>query len=670
MILSSSDILRVLSADTIIRQEATVSVVDGRPGLGTEDTVYIYIEKYPTIDEFEAIWKIWVQDVSGMGEYVLNAMTSLLPNFDFKGDHYTTTDFASSRTVVKTQEEIDREEFQDRFSGLQKGLEDRLSTVRDGRDGKDGRDGTDGLPGKDGRDGIDGRDGRDLLATDAELFDLQDVEQSVLPMEKGQVLTWDGGKWTNLYVAQFSSSGGGSGSGNSSVQVLDDLTDVNAPTPNNGDMIAYNSASGLWEKTAAPPADISGNSIGDLGDVTIDPGLLEKDFGLVYDGSEWVVASPPVLIEGHNQTGSTLLKGTPVYVAGTHNSGKPLLANADADGAGTYPAIGLLHEDLTDGSDGHVMLSGILSNVDTSGYFAGDALYLSTTPGALTNVRPTAVTEKVQKVGLVTRAHATAGSILIIGAGRTNDINNELVALIGAGDKDAVDLGVFAGNTINDNVDIKTALSQLEAVIDTALQPGDNISELTNDAGYITIADVPSSPVTSVAGKTGDVTLVKTDITDFSDADYATAAQGLLADTALQPSDNISELNNDAGYITDAGVTQIVAGDNITIDPAGGAGVVTINSTSSGDVEEAPLDGNYYVRASGAWVKLVDALAALGVEFNEPIDGGNFTTGGSIAITNTVLDAGNFTNGATAAINDDVVDGGNFTTGQTGHLPA
>lgn len=219
MILSSSDILRILGADAIIRQEAKLAIVEGRPGLGTDDTVYIYIEKFPAVEEFEATWKIWVQDNSGMGEYVLDAMTSLLPNFDFKGDYYTTTDFASERTVVKTQEDVDREELKSRFSGLQKGVEDRLNAVRDGRDGKDGRDGVDGLPGKDGRDG---RDGKDLVATEAKLFDLQDVEQGI-QMERGQVLTWDGVKWTNLYVPKSffsggvaSSSGGSNGGGGSS----------------------------------------------------------------------------------------------------------------------------------------------------------------------------------------------------------------------------------------------------------------------------------------------------------------------------------------------------------------------------------------------------------------------------------------------------------------------
>ena len=676
MILSSADILRILSGDAIIREEADLKIVEGRPGFGVGDRVYIYIDKYPTIDEFEATWNIWVQDNSGMGSYVLNAMTVLLPGFDFNGKHYTTTDFASERTVIKTQEEIDREEFKDRFSGLEKDLQGRLSTVRDGRDGIDGKDGVDGLPGKDGRDGRDGKDGKDLDATQVELEDLANVEQGI-PKEKGQVLTWDGTEWTNLFVPQIASVSGGGGA-----SALNDLTDVDAPTPSNGDVISYNSTSGLWETTAAPPADISGNSIDDLSDVTIDPALLEKDFGLVYDGAEWVVASPPVLVEGHNQTGATIPKATPVYVAGTHNSGKPLLGLADANGSGNAPAIGLAHEDITDGIDGHVMLSGVLKNVDTSAYLAGEALYLSTTPGVLTNVRPTAANEKVQKVGLVTRSHASAGSILIIGAGRTNDINNELVALIGAGDRNAVDLGTFTGGTISDNVDVKVALQELETAVEstvgsiadltdtdvtgvqdgeilvyrsatgdwtaepapaTGLQPGDNVSELTNDANYITLADVPDAPVYSVNGQTGVVTLTADDV------------------GALESGDNISELSNDAGYITDAGVTQIVAGTNITIDPIDGTGAVTINAPPSG-VPEAPLDGNYYVRASGAWVKLTDALSSLGVIFTDPVDAGNFTTGLGTAITNALYDGGNFTDGTSTATDNDIIDGGLTTS--------
>lgn len=85
-----------------------------------------------------------------------------------------------------------------------------------------------------------------------------------------------------------------------------------------------------------------------------------------------------------------------------------------------------------------------------------------------------------------------------------------------------------------------------ETLITNALQPSDNVSELTNDAGYITSA---GAPVQTVFGRAGAVVAISTDYSAF----YASTAQGALADTALQPGDNVSELVNDAGYITSAG---------------------------------------------------------------------------------------------------------------------
>ena len=70
---------------------------------------------------------------------------------------------------------------------------------------------------------------------------------------------------------------------------------------------------------------------------------------------------------------------------------------------------------------------------------------------------------------------------LIIGAGRTNDINNELVALIGADSKDSVDLGSFDGATIPDNSSVKDALQELETAVEAAT--GSGIGEAPTDGG-------------------------------------------------------------------------------------------------------------------------------------------------------------------------------------------
>jgi hypothetical protein len=78
------------------------------------------------------------------------------------------------------------------------------------------------------------------------------------------------------------------------------------------------------------------------------------------------------------------------------------------------------------------------------------------------------------------------------------------------------------------------------------VQPGDNITELTNNAGFITLAQVPAAPVTSFNTRTGAIVPVDTDYAAF----YATTAQGAKADSALQSGNNITELTNNANYIT------------------------------------------------------------------------------------------------------------------------
>jgi hypothetical protein len=172
----------------------------------------------------------------------------------------------------------------------------------------------------------------------------------------------------------------------------------------------------------------------------------------------------PVLVEVHNQTGGDLTKGDVVYVSGTHSSGKPTVALADANGSGTHPALGLIYATVADGVDGLVIISGFLDGIDTDtpAWDAGDALYVSETAGEMTTTRPTASGTKVQKVAMTARRHQSAGSVIVIGAGRTNDVPNELTALTGVA-LNAANLGTFTGATISDNTTVKTALQELEA---------------------------------------------------------------------------------------------------------------------------------------------------------------------------------------------------------------
>ena len=211
MILSSADILRSLGSSEIIRLSARLKIVDKKPVLSGDEYLYVCVNRFPSVNEFEATWTIWIEG-EGEEELVIEEIKRLLPSVKVNGGLITvvtTTDFLSENTQrapaapQPVQGGINLEGLEDRFQELSESIQDQMLLVSSGRPGSDGRD---------GRDGVAGRDGKDLVATDADLFDLNDVEQGI-QMERGQVLTWDGSKWTNLYVRQTTSIGGGGGRG-------------------------------------------------------------------------------------------------------------------------------------------------------------------------------------------------------------------------------------------------------------------------------------------------------------------------------------------------------------------------------------------------------------------------------------------------------------------------
>jgi hypothetical protein len=213
MILSSADILRILGGSEIIRLSAKLKVVDGKPALSGAEGLFIFINRFPRLEEFEATWTIWIEsDGSEPDDLVVAEIQKLLPKVQVRPGlmtEVTTTDFRSESTQsapeapkAKTAQ-VDLSQYEERFQALVEDVQDQMLLVTSGRAGTDGRD---------GRDGVDGRDGRDLVATDADLEDLQNVEEGIAK-ERGQVLTWDGTKWTNLFVPQVYSAGGATDGG-------------------------------------------------------------------------------------------------------------------------------------------------------------------------------------------------------------------------------------------------------------------------------------------------------------------------------------------------------------------------------------------------------------------------------------------------------------------------
>lgn len=148
------------------------------------------------------------------------------------------------------------------------------------------------------------------------------------------------------------------------------------------------------------------------------------------------IESNEVVIHVNNDSGADIPICSAVYISGFDiPSDLPEISVADADNAGAFPAIGVAHETITNGSNGKVVMSGELDDIDTStaeGWTVGDRLYVNDTgtsvagdcENTLTNVRPANTDDSVQAIATVLRVHNTAGELSIIGAGRGNQLPN------------------------------------------------------------------------------------------------------------------------------------------------------------------------------------------------------------------------------------------------------
>lgn len=222
-------------------------------------------------------------------------------------------------------------------------------------------------------------------------------------------------------------------------------------------------------------------------------------------------------------------------------------------------------------------------------------------------------------------------------------------------------------NTWNNKQDAISDLSTIRALATSALQTGDNVSSLTNDAGYLTAEDISSvfvykgskatvDQLPTTGNKKGDVWTVASDgseyvwngtsweylgeILDLSgyqtkltatnklNADYIqdgttnkvvtqtekntwSGKQDALsqtqldnieaAGTALQPNDNVSELVNDAGYLTEH---QDISGKQDKIDST---------HKLSADLVDDSTSTNKFVTAANktTWNNKQDAISDL-----------------------------------------------------------
>ena len=120
------------------------------------------------------------------------------------------------------------------------------------------------------------------------------------------------------------------------------------------------------------------------------------------------IGTPFISQEVHNNSGVLISKGDPVYITG-NNAGKPTIEKSTSDTLDTFPVAGIATTNITDGSDGVIIVSGIFAGLDTHSYTAGDILYTATS-GGLTATQPTTGSGAL---AIVVYSNASNGIILI-----------------------------------------------------------------------------------------------------------------------------------------------------------------------------------------------------------------------------------------------------------------
>ena len=187
----------------------------------------------------------------------------------------------------------------------------------------------------------------------------------------------------------------------------------------------------------------------------------------------------------------TINKGDVVYISG-YNVGQAIieieLADADTDSA--MPAIGVANDAISNSTTGNIVISGLVTGIDTSSFSVGDELFVSTTAGTFTTTKPVA-NDKIQKVAIVVRSNASTGAIQVIGAGRSNDVPNFTAAdkYWYGGTGGVVTEGdiTSAGRALIDDASASAQRATLGLVIGTDVQAYSSV--LANTTASFTTAD-------------------------------------------------------------------------------------------------------------------------------------------------------------------------------------
>jgi hypothetical protein len=204
----------------------------------------------------------------------------------------------------------------------------------------------------------------------------------------------------------------------------------------------------------------------------------------------------------YNGSGANFPDGTFVRLAGlTTANAIPYVVLADATTAANSAVSGYIKTGIANGAYGYAYVSGVVETANTSAFQNGENIYLSTTPGAASNVAPYGPSIATVQVGKILYANNTTGKLqvqfnLVQAYGKANGsimyANNNLMV---------------ASNTVNIN-EVAGTVSIANGIINTTRTLAGNQTafnvNFTNDTivrANISGTNLAITPTNFVAGK-------------------------------------------------------------------------------------------------------------------------------------------------------------------------
>jgi len=360
------------------------------------------------------------------------------------------------------------------------------------------------------------------------------------------------------------------------------------------------------------------------------------------------LSAQEIFVIAKNVQGSTIPKGYAVHSSGV--TGENInITTASFDNANIMPAIGITQEEIANNATGEVIISGRLRNVNTSGLIAGRTIYVNG-DGSLTSTRPTG-SALIQNIGTCAKSNATEGEIIVVGAGRSNDLPNLTTDYVWKGDSDGVPQAV-AESTL----DVNSALTATSA--SHAVQ-ADNATSASYAVTSSHVTD-PNIAYTNVNNSfTGTQTFNNIAVNGTGSFAYLESVTG----SAKIIGDNYLILNNDSPTQRYAGIKVIDSGSSAataSLNFDGSTNDWFYEYTSSGDPDNFGVvmfgpeyntigsptynTANTLVKADGGHhlldSNITDNGSTVSIGADVSITGGLVSTGSSVNLVSTI--PGNF----------------------------